>query len=84
MNKYSRIAFIALVSSALALVMAFAATDNTLFSVTSSTSLITSVAVDIGIIFAATITIVLGGWASLSGLGWAKRHFSKYITGKKF
>lgn len=45
---------------------------------------ITSIAADLGVLLIATVTVVLAGWVALSGLGFAKRKFGKYISGKKF
>jgi len=45
---------------------------------------IASIASDLAILIGATIAVVIGGWVSLSGLGFAKRKFGKYISGKKF
>jgi len=39
---------------------------------------------DIGILIAAGVAAALGGWAALTGLGFALRHFKRYVSGKKF
>jgi len=39
---------------------------------------------DIGLLIAAVVTIVLAGWAALTGLGFFKRKVSHYVSGRKF
>jgi len=39
---------------------------------------------DIGILIGAGVAAALGGWAALTGLGFALRHFKRYVSGKKF
>jgi len=45
---------------------------------------ITTIGSDLGLLIVATVGVVLTGWIALSGLGFAKRKFGKYISGKKF
>jgi len=45
---------------------------------------IASISGDLAVMGAAAIALILAAWVALSGLGFAKRRFSKYITGKKF
>jgi len=45
---------------------------------------ITNIGSDLGLVIVSAVTVVLGGWVALSGLGFAKRKFGKYISGKKF
>jgi len=46
--------------------------------------LISSINGDLAVMGASAIALVLAAWVALSGLGFAKRRFGKYITGKKF
>jgi len=39
---------------------------------------------DIGVLIAAGVAGALGGWVALTGLGFALRHFRKYVSGRKF
>jgi len=55
-----------------------------MISTSTVLSNITSLASDLGVLLIAAVAVVLGGWAALAGLGFAKRKFGKYITGKKF
>jgi len=55
-----------------------------MYSTSTVLTLITSIGSDLTVLIAATIVLVVGGWVSLSGLGFAKRKFGKYISGKKF
>jgi len=55
-----------------------------MYATSSVLSTITSIGVDLGLLIAATVTVVITGWVALSGLGFAKRRFGKYISGKKF
>jgi len=45
---------------------------------------ITSVGSDLGILLVAGIALVFAGWVALTGLGFLKRKFGKYVSGKKF
>jgi len=55
-----------------------------MFPIASSTALITSTGIDIGIGIAAVLTLVLGAWAALTALGYFTRKVSHKVTGKKF
>jgi len=50
----------------------------------SSTAAINTAYAAIGVLIALSITAVLAAWAGLTGLGFAKRKATKYVTGKKF
>lgn len=55
-----------------------------MWGVASSTEVLATLAVNLGIIIAATVSVILTGYAALLGLGWGVRHFKRYISGKKF
>lgn len=55
-----------------------------MFDVASSTAAVGQVAADIGTLITYAVGIVLTGWAALIGLGFAVRHFKKYVSGRKF
>jgi len=45
---------------------------------------ITSIGSDLGILMVAVIVLTFAGWVALTGLGFLKRKFGKYVSGKKF
>jgi len=45
---------------------------------------ITSLGSDLGLLLTAGVTLILAGWVALTGLGFLKRKFGKYVSGKKF
>lgn len=55
-----------------------------MYSTSSVLTTITSISTDLGTLIVATVAVVITGWVALSGLGFAKRRFGKYISGKKF
>jgi len=55
-----------------------------MYTIASSTAQIATTGVEIGLAIAATVTLVLGGWAALVGLGFFTRKVTNKVTGKKF
>jgi len=55
-----------------------------MYSTTTALALQTSTFTDMGILLAASIATIIGAWVALTGLGFAKRHVTKYVTGRKF
>jgi len=55
-----------------------------MWPVASTTEALTTAFSNIGTIFALAIAAILVAWASLTGLGFAKRKVARYVTGKKF
>jgi len=55
-----------------------------MYSIASSTADVTTLLSNSGIVIAAVVGSVLIGWVALVGVGFAKRHIQKYLTGRKF
>jgi len=55
-----------------------------MYSTSTALALQASTFTDIGVLLAASVAAVVTAWAALVGLGFAKRHVQKYITGRKF
>lgn len=55
-----------------------------MYSTTTALALQASTFADIGLLLVASVAAIIGAWAALVGLGFAKRHAQKYITGRKF
>jgi len=43
-----------------------------------------STGTDIGTLIAASVVLTLGGWAALTGVGFARRKIAHYVSGRKF
>jgi len=55
-----------------------------MYSTSTALAQITSTGSDIGVLVGATVVLVLGGWAALTGVGFLKRKIGHYIAGRKF
>lgn len=55
-----------------------------MYSTSTALSQIASSGVDIGLVVAATVGLVMTGWAALTGVGFLKRKISHYVSGRKF
>jgi len=54
-----------------------------MFDIASTTGLISTTAGQLGLAIAAVLTVVLGTWAALVGLGYFVRKVQKKVTGGK-
>lgn len=59
-------------------------TKKYMYGIASSTADIATLLSNTGIVVAASITVILAGAVALVGLGFAWRHLTKRVTGKKF
>lgn len=55
-----------------------------MWDITSTTGVITTMFTTAGTVLTATVSTVVVALVALLGLGFAVRHLSKYITGRKF
>lgn len=55
-----------------------------MYATTTALAQISSTGVDIGLVVAAVVALVLGGWAALTGVGFLVRKISHYVSGRKF
>jgi len=55
-----------------------------MYATSTALAQITSTGTDLGILIGATVVLVLGGWAALTGVGFLRRKLSHYVSGRKF
>jgi len=81
-NKF-KMGVASLVAGVSAVLLPLVASADT-FGTSTVASVQNTMVGDVAVIIGATVGVILGLYSALTGLGWARRKFSHYVSGRKF